>query len=154
MITTITTGRKYFMTKVEPQQSGCWHYTGFINKGGYGTIGFRGNRCFLAHRVSWILHVGEIPQGLFVLHKCDNRKCVNPDHLFLGTIQDNVDDMYAKGRANNVIAGHQKHWTHCKHGHSFELDGVYISNTGRRRCKKCHNQCTKEWAKRNKQTQL
>lgn len=55
-----------------------------------------------AHRKSWIKHFGSIPKGLFVLHKCDNRWCINPDHLWLGTQSDNVRDCYAKGRQNHV----------------------------------------------------
>ena len=75
----------------------CWEWRGSVNKGGYGTT-WKNGRCMLAHRYFYEAIVGCIPDGLFVLHRCDNRKCVNPDHLFLGTQQDNVSDMIAKGR--------------------------------------------------------
>lgn len=76
---------------------GCWEYTGNRNANGYGRITFRGH-VTLAHRVAWILMNGEIPEGLGVLHKCDNPPCCNPFHLFLGTEADNVHDMDQKGR--------------------------------------------------------
>ena len=76
---------------------GCWAWTGTTSKDGRGRFGanYRSN---LAYRVSWEIHKGTIPRGLFVLHKCDNPNCVNPEHLFLGTHQDNMDDKRAKGR--------------------------------------------------------
>lgn len=85
-----------FWPKVN-RTEGCWVWTGGKNRQGYGLFRFR-NRSFLAHRASWILHHGEIPTALGVLHKCDTPLCVNPSHLFLGTQQDNMDDAKSKGR--------------------------------------------------------
>jgi len=80
------------------QKSGCWVWLGFkADRRGYGgmRIDYRTVR---AHRYSWEIHNGLIPNGLHVLHRCDNPPCVNPKHLFLGTNSDNVADMTAKGR--------------------------------------------------------
>lgn len=77
----------------------CWLWKGTINPTGYGLISID-SRPRLAHRVSWTVHNGEIPDGLFVLHRCDTPLCVRPDHLFLGTQNDNMADMWTKGRAN------------------------------------------------------
>src|SRR5689334_9258304 len=79
----------------------CWVWQLRLIKG-YGTF-TSDHRTVFAHRYSWELHYGNIPEGLKVLHKCDNRACVNPNHLFLGTSQQNMDDMMAKGRANPPI---------------------------------------------------
>lgn len=87
-----------FMDKVSPEpNSGCWLWTASSSAQGYGHFQVNGRLC-RAHRVSWELHNGKIPDGMWVLHKCDNPGCVNPDHLFLGTNVDNVADMVAKGR--------------------------------------------------------
>lgn len=77
---------------------GCHYWIGAtVGNRGYGVIGV-GYKLMLAHRVSYMINVGDIPSDLCVLHKCDNRLCVNPDHLFLGTQKNNLDDMRRKGR--------------------------------------------------------
>ena len=79
---------------------GCWGWIGAKDSGGYGQLGpTKTNRHHLkASRVSWELHFGPIPDGMYVCHRCDNPVCVRPDHLFLGTAADNMRDCVAKGR--------------------------------------------------------
>ena len=94
---------------------GCWEWTGPIYNGGYGRAYAGQRKSIGAHRLAWELSRGRIPKGLCVLHHCDNRPCVRPDHLFLGTRGDNARDMAAKGRAHlqrnpHAFAG-DKHWT-------------------------------------------
>lgn len=84
--------------------SECWVWTGNKCRDGYGKIKVR-SKTVRAHRFSWELHFGPVPNGKFVLHNCpsgDNPSCVNPGHLWLGTNQDNVDDMFAKNRQNKA----------------------------------------------------
>ena len=88
-----------FVVKGESPED-CWKWTGYINHS-YGMVGYTENdRHFqrLANRVSWEMHNGDIPPGLFVLHRCDNPPCCNPAHLFLGTQADNIHDAQEKGR--------------------------------------------------------
>ncbi len=76
----------------------CWDWAGSKDKKGYGKLNVN-NVPELIHRLSWGFHCGPIPKGEQVLHRCDNPPCSNPAHLFLGIHQDNMDDMWAKGRA-------------------------------------------------------
>lgn len=86
--------------KSEPQMNGCVHFTGALN-GGYGRIMHQGRNC-LAHKLTYELRWGLVPEGLCVLHRCDNPKCVNVDHLFLGTRADNNADKVAKNRQSRL----------------------------------------------------
>lgn len=98
----------YFWSKTEPQQNGCIHHLNKPDKSGYPKISIRTDSIRIhstAHRIAWILTNGPINDGLFVLHKCDNPQCCNPDHLFLGTHQDNMWDMVKKGRSKLISAG-------------------------------------------------
>lgn len=93
-------------TKIN-SETGCWEWTGGLDALGYAPISFQ-SKLTKAHRLSWSVANGPIHDGLHVLHKCDVRHCVNPDHLFLGTHQDNMRDRDAKGRGG-VTTG-VKHW--------------------------------------------
>ena len=120
---------------------GCWLWRGAPS----GTMGYgqcydeRGRRTY-AHRISWRMAYGNIPIGLCVLHACDVPLCVNPNHLFLGTLADNCRDRDRKGRTGKGFGGFTHPLkTHCKHGH--DLSDAYLIDKHRvcRACSKMRN---------------
>jgi len=88
--------KKRFLSKIQKTDA-CWIWIGTIKPNGYGQFGLN-YKIHYAHRFAYKLFIGEITKDLCVLHKCDNRRCVNPNHLFLGTLKDNVEDCIKKGR--------------------------------------------------------
>jgi hypothetical protein len=93
--------KERFLSKVRRLPSGCWEFTGFVVDG-YGRFWFEG-RPQLAHRVSWKLFKGPLPDDVDLLHGCDNPPCVNPEHLSPGTHLDNMEDSARKGRQRKKL---------------------------------------------------
>jgi len=120
------------------QAGECLEYCGSRSDGD-GTIRVNG-RMSKAHRVAWELEHGQIPDGLCILHRCDNRPCCNVDHLFIGTVDDNNKDRAAKGRTRGLIPGANGliKRTHCPHGHPYSGSNLRIRPDGRRRCAECY----------------
>lgn len=115
----ITTNKTYHLSTEERFWSSvnkkgdneCWEWKGNLERNGYGVFNSIQSH-FKAHRCAWEFVNGRIPDGLYICHKCDNRKCVNPSHLFIGTQGDNLRDMVSKGRGNfNPLRG-EKHPRH------------------------------------------
>jgi len=128
-----------FWEKVDKNSpNNCWEWKSAIRGNGYGAFFTHlideGRKCHGAHRYSWTLANGPIPEGLWVLHKCDNRICVNPEHLFLGDRADNMRDCANKKRVCTIG---QSNKTHCLRGHEFTASNTKLSKNGHRSCKAC-----------------
>lgn len=116
----------------EPEQQKprdeCIEWSGPLQYNGYGTLYFN-NSHMGVHRLAWALSNGKIPKkGMDICHSCDNRKCINPEHLFEGTRKDNMQDALKKGRMVNP----NKNKKTCKRGHDLSGDNLYIRKCGRR----------------------
>jgi hypothetical protein len=117
-------------SKLKVMPNGCWEIQGFRHKEGYGSMSYR-NKGIRAHKLMYMLAVGPIPDGLCVLHRCDNPPCCNPDHLWLGTRGDNIRDCAKKGR-------HQEQQKkRCPRGHAYEGQNLRFQPNGARVCLTC-----------------
>ena len=126
-----------FWPKVEKTET-CWIWQGAKDPRGYGRVycTFKPKEkvsTLRAHKVALILSGIDVPNGMCVLHKCDNPSCVNPSHLFIGTQVDNMKDMASKGRGRNQWSD----VTHCKRGHELTEDNIYRS-AATKQCRKCN----------------
>lgn len=100
--------RKFFLKTESGHCNDCWNWNGRLDKDGYGIICIK-RIPRRASRVSYMIHFGEIPESMLVLHTCDNRKCVNPSHIFIGTHKVNMNDKVIKSRCN--MQSGENHWT-------------------------------------------
>lgn len=133
-----------FWFRVEKTE-GCWTWKAARHpRDGYGAFWNDEKRLVRAHRFSYQLHYGPIPDGLWVLHRCDDPPCVRPDHLFLGTAADNNNDRERKGRGN-----HPKR-THCPQGHPYDESNSVLRKDGAQSCWVCR----KEWRKTTRDRHL
>lgn len=128
-----------FFDKIEKTDT-CWNFKGASRGNGYGAFKLSG-KVVDAHRVSYMLHHGDIPDGLQVCHSCDNRKCVNPDHLFLGTGKDNMQDCKNKGRIAINNLDKIKHPSRA----AYERRGCRCDE-----CKKIKKESQREWRAKKK----
>lgn len=130
--------------------TGCWEWTGQRIPTGYGYIsrGGRGGGMISAHRASHEIHIGPIPKGHWVCHRCDNPGCVNPEHLFSGPPRVNVIDCVRKGRHRNQ----NDHKTHCRNGHPLAGKNLRVEATGFRRCITCQRAYERRWRNTKKES--
>lgn len=135
-------------------ESGCIEWTGKRDRDGYGRLYWQSSK-WRAPRLAYTLAHGPIPPGMVIRHRCDNPPCVNVDHLEVGTVSDNYEDMaQRRGRDHLLLGGpasgaKKRAATHCQRSHEFTDKNTYWRN-GLRQCKTCRYDAWKRWYARSK----
>lgn len=135
----VTPTNARFLEKVS-QTDGCWTWGGYVDPKGYGVFGINSRQLVKAHRFSYELHVGPIPEGMQLDHLCRVRHCVNPAHLEPVTNRENVI------RGNAARPQRQA----CQRGHPFDEQNTYIDHKGRRQCRACRRAAVQRYQSREK----
>lgn len=143
------TSKERFWSKVEKRGAfDCWPWTGACDQRGYGQIWLDGSR-MKATRFSWSLANNHpFPSGKLACHTCDNPNCVNPRHIWPGTMRENILDAVAKGRvipAKMAVRNHNAIKTHCQRGHPFDQENTGRRKDGKRFCRTCQKHLKAEW---------
>lgn len=125
----ITVARFFAKVDGAKTKNNCWEWTGCKSSNGYGS--FNG---ISAHRFSYNYFNGQAKEGMHICHKCDNRSCVNPYHLFEGTRSDNMQDAKRKGR---LKWPEERLVKECKNGHKLSGSNLYLNPRGYRECRTC-----------------
>lgn len=141
-------------SKAVIEESGCWVKRRMVSNR-YSSFALFG-KCQLAHRVSWQVVNGPIPDGFCVCHRCNNKRCFNPEHLYLGTHAENMRDAGKDGlmscpREPRSVTLVNAMKTHCIHGHEFSLENTRFTLDNKRRCRPCsreHSQRARDRQKR------
>lgn len=138
-----------FWSKVQKNEIGCWLWTAHTVGNGYGQI-WSGGEFFLAHRIAYLLAIGPIESGKLICHRCDNPRCVRPEHLFQGTVRDNANDSLSKGRHPQATK------KFCRNGHLYSLENTILikrksirGNGQERRCALCQQAANTKATKKN-----
>jgi hypothetical protein len=132
-----------FWAKVEKRgPDDCWEWQGTRNRKGYGRFQYSHLRRTATHVAVELATCEAFPEGKLACHRCDNPPCVNPAHLFVGTMRENTIDSIKKGRAAKLPyptdrPSHFKYKTHCKHGHEFAGENLVMLPKGWRQCREC-----------------
>lgn len=138
-----------FVAKIQVLDSGCWEWVRSFSTFGYGYFyDSRQGKNIRAHRWLYAQLNGD-PGKLFVCHHCDNRKCVNPEHLFVGTNTDNMRDASQKGRLIRDVTRFLSA-THCRKGHLITPETMAVLSNGKRQCRMCRRKRQLEWLRRRK----